>query len=182
MSETRDTSPVSFGEFAVLADNYQWSGLDAESASRFEDLIARNQFPLYPDTMFIIMCRSGSFTITSGGETVEARPRDAIVTLGGQPVEGVEISPDCRLVFFSGKSPGAIIEEYTIAEAKQLLVSKKYSVSSFPPRNFFRWSPKTRKTVLSPAMPESSPRSSPCTSNISSRKTTTSFPPGTGLS
>jgi len=104
MSETRDTSPVSFGEFAVLADNYQWSGLDAESASRFEDLIARNQFPLYPDTMFIIMCRSGSFTITSGGETVEARPRDAIVTLGGQPVEGVEISPDCRLVFFSGKS------------------------------------------------------------------------------
>ena len=213
MTETIDPRPVSFGEFAFLADNYHWDNSPDDASARFATLIAQNQFPVYPDTLSIIICRTGSFSIMSGGVRLSAGPRDAIVTLGGQPIESVAISSDCRLLYFSGKSryfntqidlddanrilstliavrlrhdeekdvspasgvnrtllasflenvrnncrkergiafysslanltpkyfskqihnlsgksPGAIIEEYTMAEAKTLLASKKYSI------------------------------------------------------
>ena len=104
MIETFDTSSVSFGELAILADNYHWDTTDVDAASRYKSLIARNQYPVYPDTMSIIVCRVGSFSIQSAGTRLSAGARDAMVILGGQPIEDVEISPDCRLLFFAGKS------------------------------------------------------------------------------
>ena len=104
MTETFETSTVSFGEFAFLADNYHWDRIHEDAASRFEALIAQNQFPVFPDTLFIVVCRTGSFSITSGGTRITANYRDAIVNLGGLPIESVEISPDCRLLYFAGKS------------------------------------------------------------------------------
>ena len=104
MTETLDTLPVSFGEFALLADNYHWDNNPDDAASRFATLIAQNQFPVYPDALSIIICRTGIFSILSGGIRLTAGLRDAIVTLGGQPIESVEISSDCRLLYFAGKS------------------------------------------------------------------------------
>lgn len=104
MTETFDTRPVSFGEFAFLADNYHWDNDPDDAAARFATLIAQNQFPVYPDTLSIIICRTGRFSIMSGGIRLTAGLRDAIVTLGGQSIESVEISSDCRLLYFSGKS------------------------------------------------------------------------------
>ena len=104
MTETFDTSPVSYGEFAFLADNYHWDNTNVDAASRFAALIAQNQFPVFSDTLFIVICRTGSFSITSGGTRLTANIRDAIVNLGGLPIESVEISPDCRLLYFAGKS------------------------------------------------------------------------------
>lgn len=104
MTESIDTSPVSFGEFAFLADNYHWDSIHEDAASRFATLIAQNQFPVFPDTLSIVICRTGSFSITSGGTRLTANHRDAIVNLGGLPIESVEISQDCRLLYFAGKS------------------------------------------------------------------------------
>ena len=104
MTETFETSTVSFGEFAFLADNYHWDRIHEDAASRFEALIAQNQFPVFPDTLFIVVCRTGSFSITSGGTRITANNRDVIVNLGGMPIESVEISLDCRLIYFAGKS------------------------------------------------------------------------------
>jgi|GEM_PF-3381800 len=104
MTETYDTGPVSFGEFSILSDNYHWDNKNVNAASRFESLIAQNQFPLYPDTFSFVICRSGNISLTSGGVRLSAGPRTAIVTFGGQPIDAVEISPDCRLLYFAGKS------------------------------------------------------------------------------
>ncbi len=104
MTETHDTGAVSFGEFAILADNYHWYHEKVNATARLESLIAQNQFPLYPDSFSIVVCRSGSISLTSGGVRLSIGPRNAMVTLGGQPIEAVEISPDCRLLYFAGKS------------------------------------------------------------------------------
>ncbi len=87
-----------------LADNYHWDNENVNAASRFENIISRNQFPLYPDIFSIVICRSGSISLTSGGVRLSSGPRNAIVTLGGQPIDAVEMTPDCRLLFFAGKS------------------------------------------------------------------------------
>ena len=104
MTETFDTRPVSYGEYAFLADNYHWDNSTVDAASRFKALIEQNQFPVYPDTLSIIICCTGSFSLISGGIRLSAGPRGAIVTLGGQPIEAVQISPDCKLIYFAGKS------------------------------------------------------------------------------
>ena len=104
MTDNVDTRPVYIGEFAFLADNYHWGDSTMGMGPRFEALIARNNFPIYPDTLSIIVCRSGNFTLTSSGVSLTAGPRDAIITLGGQPIEGCSISPDSRFFYFSGKS------------------------------------------------------------------------------
>ena len=104
MTDTFDTRPVSYGEYAFLADNYHWDNSLVDAAYRFKTLIAQNRFPVYPDALSIIICRTGSFTLTSGGTQLSAGPRGAIVTLGGQPIEDVQISPDCKIIYFSGKS------------------------------------------------------------------------------
>ena len=104
MMDTFDTSYVSFGELAFLADNYHWDSTDVDAASRYKALIAQNQYPVYPDILSIIVCRTGRFSIKSAGVQLSAGARDAVVTLGGQPIEDAEISPDCRLLFFAGKS------------------------------------------------------------------------------
>ena len=104
MTDTFTASPVSFGEFAFMADNYGWSRNKADAAARFKRLIAQNQFPLHSDTLSIAVCRTGSFSVKSGEETLTVGPKAAIITLGGQQIKAVSISPDCRLFFFAGKS------------------------------------------------------------------------------
>ena len=104
MSANYDSSLVSFGEFVYLVDNYHWNSLDSETSSYFEKLISQNRFPLYPDTLFIVMCRSGKISLSCGDAKLVAGPRDAIIILGGQPIESVDISTDCKFLFFSGKS------------------------------------------------------------------------------
>mgnify|MGYP002621225641 FL=1 len=104
MAETFDTRPVSFGEFAFLADNYHWDNNPVDAATHFRTLIEQTPFPVYPDTLSIIMCCTGSFSLTSCGVRLSAGQRDAIITLGGQPVEAVQISRDCKIIFFSGRS------------------------------------------------------------------------------
>ena len=104
MAENTDPRPVYIGEFAFLADNYHWDSSVMDTASRLESLIARNQFPIYPDCLSIIVCRSGNFSLISSGVELKAGHKDAIITLGGQPIEDCTISPDCRFFYFSGKS------------------------------------------------------------------------------
>ena len=104
MTETHDTGPVSFGEFSILSDNYHQDSKNVNAAARLESLVAQNPFPLYPDTFSIVICRSGNISLTSGGVRLSAGPRTAMVSLGGQPIDAVEISPDCRFLYFAGKS------------------------------------------------------------------------------
>ena len=103
MADNFDTTPVTFGEFAYLADNYHWDSQE-DALKRFKALVGQSRFPLFPDSLSVIVCRSGRFELTSSGTVLSAGPRSAIVVLGGQPIEAFDVSPDCRLLFFSGKS------------------------------------------------------------------------------
>ncbi len=103
MADNFDTSSVSFGEFAFLADNYHWDSQE-DALKRFKAAVAQSQFPLFPDSLSVIVCKTGRFDLTSSETVISAGPKSAIVVLGGQPIETFNVSPDCRLLFFSGKS------------------------------------------------------------------------------
>ncbi len=103
MADNFDTSSVSYGEFAFLADNYHWDSQE-DALKRFKAAVAQSQFPLFPDSLSVIVCKTGRFDLTSSETVISAGPKSAIVVLGGQPIETFNVSPDCRLLFFSGKS------------------------------------------------------------------------------
>ena len=108
MMENPDTNYVSYGHFALLADNYHWDNAGVDASSVFRELISRNRFPIYPDVLSIIVCKSGSFSLISGGRRITAGPKSAIVIFGRQPIDDVEISEDFRLFFFPGKAVSSI--------------------------------------------------------------------------
>ncbi len=103
MADNFDTTPVTFGEFAYLADNYHWDSQE-DALKRFKALVGQSQFPLFPDSLSVIVCKTGRFDLTSSGTVLSAGPKSALVVLGGQPIEAFDVSPDCRILFFSGKS------------------------------------------------------------------------------
>ena len=154
MADNFNTTPVTFGEFAFLADNYHWDSQE-DALKRFKALVAQSRFPLFPDSLSVIV--AGYARIVSTLLAARLQYGDAEGDSSAAPANRTllpafldNVRQHCRrergVVFYSnlanltpkyfskqikqlsGKSPGTIIEEYTMTEAKSLLASKKYSV------------------------------------------------------
>ena len=100
MTNFEELKTLTVGRRAFLADNLHWK--EENGTTLFDDMIAGSQFPFCPDFMSMIICHKGTFTLRSKGTDYVAGPLDTMIILGGQLIEKVSISSDCRMIYFAG--------------------------------------------------------------------------------
>ena len=60
-----------------LADNLHWDNDERKAARIFDELIARNEFPLKSDAIVVILVQRGVFTLVSAGTRLVVGSHDA---------------------------------------------------------------------------------------------------------
>lgn len=115
-----------------LADNLHWDNDERKAARIFDELIARNEFPLKSDAIVVILVQRGVFTLVSAGTRLVVGSHDALVMLSGQILDGLSISADCRLLSISLTDPQSNLR-VDLDDANQIL---RHTVSTHQPLLF----------------------------------------------